>query len=327
MGAGVKDFSNNYFWRSKGMLAAFGKQSGTPITSVQSAVPGTNSTYGAFRVGTQLLSKDIDLLIIEFAVNDFESPGALDGMEGIVRQALRQNPRMGIVLFETVSKKAMQDYYEKGLLPPSVEAYRKIVSHYHLAEVNAGPMVLELFKGGRSSSEEFYPDGTHPSESGHAFYANLLCDALIKAISDSRKPVPESPAALPEPLGNKNLDYAGLSEIEPSEKSAGWEELPPNRYSFFGSWKTSTPDATMSFPVRGEWIGLLCRNISKLHVSGPGFEKTINCKAGPGNVPRIVPLYDGPDRIQGNITVEVLPDDQGPTEAELCGVASIQPPG
>jgi len=76
----------------------------TRFTFVQAGIASTCSTTGAFRLGADVLDKGpIDLLFIEFAVNDDQDAAhsrreCIRGMEGIVRQCLARNPRMDLVI-------------------------------------------------------------------------------------------------------------------------------------------------------------------------------------------------------------------------------------
>ena len=64
------------------------------ITEVNAAIGGTGSDLGAFRCANDLLTKDPDLVFIEFAVNDGGTPElrVKRSMEGVVRQILTSNP-------------------------------------------------------------------------------------------------------------------------------------------------------------------------------------------------------------------------------------------
>ncbi|MDR1280205.1 MAG: SGNH/GDSL hydrolase family protein, partial [Opitutaceae bacterium] len=199
-GAGVKKPADSWYAKTRGHLAGFAKTTGAKVETRLAAVGGTGTLYGAIRLGAQLLDKGpLDLLVVEFAVNDFKNPVALDGMEGIVRQALRSNPRMAIVLFYTTNRAMIEECYNKGILPPSVAAFHRVARHYNLAEVHAGPEVRALFRENRITPENFFPDKTHPSAEGHAFYAKHLSDALITALKSADIPLPPLPLPPPAP--------------------------------------------------------------------------------------------------------------------------------
>lgn len=325
-GSGAKNHGDSYYWQTKLKLAAFAKERGAALDTLLAAVGGTGSDYGVYRVGVQLLDKDIDLLVVEFAVNDFKNPAALDGMEGIVRQALKRNPRMGVVLFHTASRAMIEDFYARGEWPPSVAAFHRVAQHYRLAEVHAGPKVLALFQGGQSAPEAFFPDKTHPSKEGHAFYAGLLSDALIAALSRDVAPA-GPPATLPAPLGSGRLERARLAPLTPLVRGGNWSEIPPGYYTYSGSWKSVEAGASLGFDVKDcESLALVCVKATRLRVSGPGFEKILSVRGRPGGIPSLQTIHAGPGPLSGRITVAVEPDAQGNAEAELAGLAVITAP-
>ncbi|MEX0670490.1 MAG: SGNH/GDSL hydrolase family protein [Pirellulales bacterium] len=56
------------------MAAWFREQfSGGNVRVVNAGIGATNSHYGAARVQTDVLARDPDLVIVEFAVNDFDN--------------------------------------------------------------------------------------------------------------------------------------------------------------------------------------------------------------------------------------------------------------
>jgi lysophospholipase L1-like esterase len=323
-GAGATNHGRSYYWLTRERLTKFIQSfSGSQPEFILAAVGGTGTTYGAYRAGVQLFEKGVDLLVIEFAVNDFKNPAALDGMEGIVRQALKSNPDMAVVLFHTTNLAMLEECYQKNDPPPSVVAFNKVAQHYSLAVVHSGPLVHALFKEGKSSPEAFFKDGTHPTDEGHAFYSKILSEALIAALEKKDFPAAVH-SSLPPPLGSGLFEHARLLPVVPLEKSDDWEEQKPAFYTYLGSWKTASEKATMSFIVRGAKIHLLCGKTSRLRVSSDELgEQVLAPRNRPGGIPTLQLLHDGFENREFRITVAVLPDEFGNVEAELAGVASI----
>jgi len=325
-GAGTPKHGDCYYWLTRLRLVSYAKEHGSALETALAAVGGTGTEYGVFRVGSQLLDKDIDLLVVEFAVNDLNNPAALDGMEGIVRQALSRNSHLAVVIFDTATLAALQNYYDKGTKPPSVAAFHEIAEHYHLLEIEAGPAVQAAFQAGTYTPETFFSDKVHPTKEGHAFYADFLSAALIQALN-AAPATPPATAALPPPLGSGILTGAKLLPITPLTKSDDWAAVPPNYYTYFGSWKTTTPGASLTFTAKGRRILLLCGKVSGLRVSGENLEeRVLHAPGRPGGIPTLQLIYDGPQEISIQITVTLEPDPQGSPEAELAGLATVTTP-
>ncbi len=76
----------------------------TRFVFTDAGIASTGSTTGAFRLQSDVLSRGpVDLLFIEFAVNDDQDAHhtrreCIRGLEGILRQARRHNPKMDIVI-------------------------------------------------------------------------------------------------------------------------------------------------------------------------------------------------------------------------------------
>jgi hypothetical protein len=96
---------------------------GSPLLVTNAGLSSTCSTSGAFRLGRDVLSQGpVDLLIVEFAVNDDQDArhtrqAAIRGMEGIVRATLKHNPSAEILIVHFVNR-AMLDSYSRGTNSP-----------------------------------------------------------------------------------------------------------------------------------------------------------------------------------------------------------------
>ena len=238
-GSGASSHSKCYYWLTRTWLSKEAEKRGSSSKSLLAAVGGTNSTYGAFRVGGQLLDKDIDLLIIEFAVNDYSSKEAAAAMEGIVRQAWTRNPQMGIVFLYTTSNRINQTHYAKGDMPPSVRQHHQIAEHYGIVEVNAGKAAATAITDGDYSSQEFFKDGTHPTDIGHAFYAKHLQEALLPLLD---LPMPTETPILPVPIVSDRFEYARMLPLSPDDMDEA--APPPNPISIEGPPITTTKSPT-----------------------------------------------------------------------------------
>jgi lysophospholipase L1-like esterase len=324
-GTGASAFGNSYYWRSSRALLEAIKAAGgseTPKATL-AAVGGTNSEYGSFRVGTQLLNPGVDLLIVEFAVNDGDNDAAVRGMEGIVRHAWRVNPQTAIVFLYTTAARSVEDFYMKDQAAPTVLRHHEVAKHYGIAEVHCGPTVASGIKQDQYSSKDFFPDSVHPSDLGHGVYAKLLLDALLPTL-DWKAPAGDPPG-LPAPILNDDLAYADWEKAEPSAKSGEWTETKPGYYTPVGGWKATAP-ASMTIPVKGKRIGLVFgTSTATVKISGLGFEKTFEgFKQNPPWVPKTLWVYEGEEQREGEIVLEVQPSAASETGFQIEGVKTVR---
>ncbi len=126
-------------WRVKSLAHFKQAYPSAKFTEINAAIGGTGSDLGVFRVQQDVLSKQPDLLFVEFAVNDGgASPEQIIRcMEGIVRQTWRAYPECDIVFVYTIAGN-MLETTQQGKLPRSVAAMEDVATHYGIPSIHAG---------------------------------------------------------------------------------------------------------------------------------------------------------------------------------------------
>lgn len=205
---------------------------GTAFTFTDAGISSTCSTTGAFRLSSDVLSKGpVDLLFIEFAVNDDQDAHhtrleCIRGMEGILRQALRHNPQMDIVITYFVNPE-MVDTLQHGKTPLPIAAHETVAEHYGVSTVDLAKEVAERVTAGKLTWKQF--GGTHPAPYGNAICAGMIEGMLARAWS---KELPAGAAKvdhkMPEPLDE--LSYARGRFIDPGQAKvvSGWTRGVPD---------------------------------------------------------------------------------------------------
>ena len=190
------------------------------VRVTNAGMSSTCSTSGAFRFGSHVLGKGaVDLLVVEFAVNDDQDAGhakreCVRGMEGIVRQMRRANPEAGIVMVHFVNP-GMLAKVKAGETPVSIGAHEEVAAHYGVTTVNVAAAVAEAELAGDFGWEEY--GGTHPKEFGYRLASRLIGEAIEKGMG---KP---SAAAMPECLDVGCYDEVGFIGVGKAEAGEGWE--------------------------------------------------------------------------------------------------------
>jgi lysophospholipase L1-like esterase len=329
VGAGASAYGNNYYCKFLTAIEqAIAGHGGGKCAAHNAGIGGTGSGYGAFRVGAQLLSHRPDLTIVEFAVNDggTDVQEAADGMEGIVRQALRQNPAMALVFFYTTTARYEQDYYAKGLVPPAVAAHHRVAEHYGILEVHSGPAVHQGIQNGVFTVETFFRDGVHPADIGHAFYGKVLADAIIPMLD---LPPPVSKPVLPACLGSGKYEYARLDPIVPTGSSEGWT---PNdkqwNWSGVRIWTCDAADKPIGFIAKGKSIQLVYMGKIKVKWTVAGKERSQDLTGHANGMPMpsswSFPADLNPDGKP--VSVAVVPAANDKPHGEIWGLFSLQLP-
>jgi lysophospholipase L1-like esterase len=196
----------------------------------------TCSTTGAFRLEADVLSNGpVDLLFVEFAVNDDQDAGhsresCVRGMEGIVRHARRHNPRADIVITYFLNPE-MLETLQAGKTPLTIAAHEEVAAHYGVPSVHLAKEVARRVGAGTLTWKDY--GGTHPAKAGNALAADLI-DGLLERVW-ARPAEAAPPRPLPEPLDP--LCYERGRFIDPGQARFGpkwtlgvpdWPKIPGN---------------------------------------------------------------------------------------------------
>jgi lysophospholipase L1-like esterase len=240
------------------------------FTFTDAGIASTCSTTGAFRLETDVLEKGpVDLLFVEFAVNDDQDAGhtetdCIRGMEGILRHARRYNPYMDIVIVYFVNP-GMLETLREGKTPLPIAAHERVAKHYDLSAIHLAKEVAERIAGGSLTWEEY--GGTHPARQG-----NSLCAEMIGRMLDSAwaQPLPEDAAKEAHRMPEQPLDsfsYFSGRFVDPADAiiKNGWKLHAPEWKSLKGVCRTrflgipmlcaEEPGAELTLAFTGSAIG------------------------------------------------------------------------
>lgn len=189
----------------------------------------TCSLTGVFRLADDVLAKGpVDLLVVEFAVNDDQDAAhprdvSVRALEGIVRQYFAANPDGEVVCVHFVNPEILAKHLA-GEEATSVAAHKAVARHYGLASVDVGLALAREIEGGRMTWEEDYKD-THPNPKGYQFATSLVAEVL-GASPAAEAPVP---VVLPEPLDP--ACYQDARRLDPQALSwlGGWTWAPVSK--------------------------------------------------------------------------------------------------
>ena len=156
----------------------------TKFTFTNAGIASTCSTTGAFRLATDVLDKGpVDLIFIEFAVNDDQDAGhthreCIRGMEGIVRHVLAHNPNADIVVTYFVNPPMLKTIQD-GKVPLTIASHEEVARHYDISTVNLAEEVADRIRAGTLTWKRY--GGVHPGRPGNELCAALIDDLLAAA--------------------------------------------------------------------------------------------------------------------------------------------------
>jgi lysophospholipase L1-like esterase len=326
-------------WRVKSLAHFQQAYPHVKFTEINAAIGGTGSDLGVFRVRQDVLSKQPDLLFVEFAVNDGGAAPEqiIRCMEGIVRQTWRANPNCDICFVYTVTE-ALAGPMLEGKLPRSASAMEKVADLYGIPSIALGMEVAKLAKAGKlvwraslpkTDAERtalgdkvvFAPDSVHPHvETGHRMYLEAITRSLPAIGQASGKPMKH---VLPAPLAPDNFEDAQLVSIAATKLPAGVAPLDPAKDAQAKAYANRLPALVRLFApgqaIEFKFKGTHCAVYDVIGPAGGKVAVTLD-----GATPKVVTRFDAyctyarlstftvgtklPDTVH-TVRLELLPDD------------------
>ena len=187
-----------------------------PLSVVNAGIGGTGSLFGAFRVGTDLLAHDPDLVIVEYAVNDAWTD--TEPFEGLLRQILAHRSAPAVLLLFMM--------WEKGGNDQAMQA--AVGAHYDLPMLSFRDAVWPEIEAGRLAWRDLIVDTVHPNDLGHRWAAGFCTDFLDDV---QRQPISSAPAPgrLPAPLSSAlyaHVRWLPADRLRPAAHD-GWRFVRP----------------------------------------------------------------------------------------------------
>lgn len=190
-------------------------------------IGATGSVLGVHRLEDDVLKRNPDFLIVEYAVND--TPDVYEYYENIIRRVWLNNPDTAIIML------FMQN--ETGWNVQDSEI--PIGRHYQLPMISYRDATNPRLVSGEIKWKDISPDDIHPNDEGHGMVASLITSYLdgVKAkASRLSKVVPQMPEALyGERYMNAKLYMGG--KLEPDSIGAWAVDRTYNFYHLNGAWE------------------------------------------------------------------------------------------
>lgn len=219
----------------------------TQISCINAGVGGTNSALGLFRLERDLMSKNPDIVFIEFAVNDYKIDTTEIYIENMIRSVMKRN--LPVVLIHTANEDMIRTY-EKGELPSNIKKYMQLAEYYDILQINIG---YELFKASGMTADDFmrenFLDVCHPTGTGYKGYADLIIKGVENYDFNMNKT--DKPYLFKREISNPKLMLCEsfANDLWKLSYNTMYERLPNYIYSF-------TPGDELVFNFEGSFLGI-----------------------------------------------------------------------
>ena len=167
-GAGPSDFHQGYVYQFKDLFLQKYAVDANKVKLVPAGIGGTPSAMGVIRYQKDVVAaggRDPDLLIIEFAVNDWLECTNTRGMEYIVRNALEQGTAV-IMLYAAATYTNQQ-----AQISP-------VANFYNLPQVSISDGLAGSGVNQEKDAKVYYSDYVHPTRYGHTYMAKCLMNLI-----------------------------------------------------------------------------------------------------------------------------------------------------
>ena len=312
-----------------GLFTDWWKENYNKKTIITNAgIGATNTYFGVHRTDRDVLSKEPDIIFIEF-INDSGDMFYEATTESLVRKCLAYKSNPAVVLVE-MSLEGGGNALEQHV--PVAEKYGVPVLSYHDAiypEVEAGNINFKSSKGRPGDKDGLSPDGTHPNNCGHAMVAQMIENFIDKvaATADSAGEITPFDTSSESITGDIYKDARIVDTSTPDEYKAEMdgfaEESTP--WNFQNGWSASKAGSTITFEMEFRNLGMLYYKTVKgetgsVEVSVDGGDPVVvngDFAGGWGDYTADVEVYTSDAAAKHTVTVKVLDGDK--TNFEIHG--------
>ncbi|MCC9602552.1 SGNH/GDSL hydrolase family protein [Stieleria sp. JC731] len=323
----------------------------TEFDFINAGISSTCSHTGAFRFKQDVLAKEPDLLLVEFAVNDDQDAShsyqdAVRGMEGIVRAARQSRPQMDIVMVFFVNE-SMLKTVQSGKVPVSIAAHLSVAERYGVSTCNVAVELARLIEQGKMTWLEY--GGVHPKRPGNRVAADLVdqvferCEFREGSKPKSADQGPSESANLPSALDPFSFAKGDFLPRENVNVSDDWQWKQPDWDSIGGGFRSrfagrelcvaESPSSECEIAFHGNAFGLYVlagpdAGVVEYSVDGGVWEKQdLYHRFSRGlHYPRTVvlksELSDGDHKVRLRVSREKNPESNGHAVRVLEFVAS-----
>lgn len=189
-GAGPATYTQGYAYQFKDLFIKEYAADKSKVKFIPAGIGGTPSPMGLIRYQKDVVTpagKNPDLLIIEFAVNDWLECSNTRAMEYLVRNAL-ENKTAVIMLYGAATYTNQQ-----AQISP-------VADFYNLPQVSISEGLLNSGVNQEKDSKVYYSDYVHPTSFGHTYMAKCLMN-LIEEIDKAQE---DAPYVIPAGYKNEN---------------------------------------------------------------------------------------------------------------------------
>jgi len=213
------------------------------------AIGGTGSQLAAFRLQRDVLSRDPDLVLVDFTANDDirgDDRQRLASYESLVRRIIAEGDAPVVIVILPFRGDAEQGHTRNMTRR---DAHLRLAQAYDLPVADAVTLVQQRLAQGDVTADKLWPwDGSHPNDAGYALFAEAVWHGFMRGVNHGMTPrAPDKP-----------LHGDDWMQVERFELAAADRPLP-------AGWVVDTPSRTAAW-----YDGLMTRWLDSVVVARAG---------------------------------------------------------
>ncbi|MBQ4131098.1 MAG: hypothetical protein IJD71_02030, partial [Clostridia bacterium] len=281
---GVKD--DNGQDRSYGKLVSewIADKFGVEVTNINAGIGSTGSLMGVHRLQSDVLSKNPDLVILEYSVNDVSSRDGgiayLETYEAIIRRVLEKNIALMTAVFGGTASEFYTDYLSLHI-HSALHYDLPVIDYYSALFRYLDEGVINWYDANDKQGGGITQDNLHPNLAGHVMISSAMNYYLEDVYAKYQAgEVYETAIDLPEETLFENANLYNTATFYAGDNTLGYEVVEPLFNSGFDVGRTTGASGKMD---KG-WVcssgnGVIIfefKNITSLLIP------MMNCKTLPG---------------------------------------------
>ncbi len=164
------------------------------ITNINSAIGGTSTYLGSYRLNQAVIEQNPDLLFVEFSINDYydRSTDAKTSMqlETIIRQVREELPECDIITVLVTDKDNAQNA-KNDILHAQAKVHEALSAEYGIPTIHVGRALADKLPENWNEEDwkVYFPvkdngsvDIVHPNDTGYKVYADVISEFLANCL-------------------------------------------------------------------------------------------------------------------------------------------------
>ncbi len=227
-GSGANSSESGY---AKRFFNTITEQLGIKADFVNAGIGATGSAIGAYRLQSDVLDKNPDIVIVEFSVNDADQHVGFsnkEAYENIIRDCLSNGCAViALCLPQGASGSNLRDGAQND--------HKEIGKYYDIPVISITDALRQDFVDGTFVWQDFSNDTVHPNEEGHKLIGTVITDFVRSTYSADKTAEQELPAPLTSDIFSGAVWYNN-EDIRPSDYGSFDEVEDPGFYQFKNNW-------------------------------------------------------------------------------------------